>query len=171
MLPTAWEGTGRAQCWRERVLEGGECKQKTELLCSICSAFSFSLASFLSTVLFEAFPILCVCVCVCALGEKRLKLCCHFFISSISHNILCNNVALQRAQKNEMNCEKCARLGWVGCGLLAVTVCADWWVSGAAFELNYIRAAAAAAPAAVWQFVIFSKWQLTLPAVLDQQAS
>lgn len=45
------------------------------------------------------------------LGEKRLKLCCHFFISSISYNILCNNVALQRAHKNEMNCEKCARLG------------------------------------------------------------
>lgn len=45
------------------------------------------------------------------LVEKRLKLCCHFFISSISYNILCNNVALQRAHKNEMNCEKCARLG------------------------------------------------------------
>lgn len=53
----------------------------------------------------------------------------------------------------------------------SLCVCVDWWVSGAAFELNYIRAAAAAAPAAVWQFVIFSKWQLTLPAVLDQQAS
>lgn len=35
------------------------------------------------------------------------------FLIFLFYNILCNNVALQRAQKNEMNCEKCARLGWV----------------------------------------------------------
>lgn len=52
---------------------------------------------------------------------------------------------------------------WIG-GLVGLLV-------GFAFELNYIRAAgtaSAAAPSAVWQFVIFSKWQVTLPAVLDQ---
>lgn len=102
------------------------------------------------------------------------------FLLFLFYNILCNNVALQRAQKNEMNCEKCARLGWVRGGVGWCEVCV--WIGGLvgllvgfAFELNYIRAAgaaeaaAAAAPSAVWQFVIFSKWQVTLPAVLDQE--
>lgn len=62
---------------------------------------------------------------------------------------------------------------WVERG---VPLCVDWWVSGLrfAFELNYISAAhshtnTVTAPSAVWQFVIFSKWQVTLPAVLDQR--
>lgn len=84
-----------------QLLRGGQCRggearqckqKKTELLCSICSAFSF-----------QAFPIVCVCVLS---GKSALSYAAIFFISSISYNILCNIVALQRAHKNEMNCEK-----------------------------------------------------------------
>lgn len=81
---------------------------------------------------------------------KRLKLCCHFFISSIPYNILCNNVALQRARckmkwivKNVLVPDPLG-LTWLGLGWRWAGL--PWDVASplaselAAFELNYISA-------------------------------
>lgn len=138
--------------------EKQKCKHKTKLLCSICSSFCLRCSQFS----FLPF-IFCVCSRKSALSYAAIF---SFLLFGTIFFVIMLPCSERVAKWNEL-WKMCSCNGWssawvgLGRGLVASGL--------AAFELNYISAACTHTHTLrVWQLVIFSKWQVTLPAAPDR---